>query len=540
MSNVRDLDAARAALDRRVIDVVAGELPSLVSHAENALIAANAGVYQRGGQLVRVVTLESDTAQHGVRRVKGSTIILPVTAQYLPIALGRAADWRRFDKREKAWRRIDAPAAVASALLASAGEWKFPSLAGIVKAPTLRSDASLLDRPGYDAQSHLYAAFNPNDFPQIESKPTRDDALEALDLLDNLFGECLFAGGDRSAHASVAIASTITATLRHGIDMAPAFGYSAYKAGSGKTTTAKAAGLLAAGIDPPVIALSDDESELKKAILAILIAGDTVVLIDNVARPVDSATLCAVLTSGTYSDRVLGLSQKVTVPTNTTWQLTGNSLEFVGDLTTRVLLSVLDPEMERPEERPFKRNLAEYVLENRGELLKAALTVPLAYAAAGSPAVKAQRSRFTQWDRMVRNPMLWLGCADPLDTQAELRASDPEREGLLAMIDAWSQEFDRPATVADAVKAASGTGQSERSQLYDALIGVAGERDGKINAKRLGRYIKKHLRRIENGRRFEFAGTDALSCRPMYRVTTLSSVSSVSSVSTTQRVENGK
>jgi hypothetical protein len=539
--NVRDLSEARAALDRRVIDVVAGELPALVMQAEEALIAAKAGIYQRGGQLVRIVTLESDTAQFGVKRVAGSTLILPVSLQYLPLAMSRAADWRRFDKREKAFRRCDAPAAVASALLASAGEWKFPSLAGIVKAPTLRTDASLLDRPGYDAKSHLYGAFNPQDFPAINPKPTRDEALEALSLFDDLFGECIFAGGDRSAHASVAIASTLTACVRHAMDTAPGFGFSAHKPGSGKTTAAKAAGLLAAGIDPPVIALSDDEAELKKAILAILIAGDSVVLVDNVAKPVDSAALCAVLTSATYSDRVLGMSAKVTVPTAATWQLTGNSLEFVGDLTTRLVMCTLDPEMENPEARAFKRNLAEYVLENRGELLKAALTIPLAYAAAGFPAVNAPRSRFTQWDRMVRNPMLWLGAADPLDTQAELRAADPVREALLAMLGAWCDQFgDKPTSVADAVKAATSSGQSEHAQLFDALSSVAGERDGKINTRRLGRYITRNLRRIENGQRFEAAGIDLVSKTRLYMVGRLPGVSGVIGLSANPSRTNGR
>jgi hypothetical protein len=75
---------------------------------------------------------------------------------------------------------------------------------------------------------------------------------------------------------------------------------------------------------------------------------------------VDSAALCAVLTSAIYSDRVLGVSQKVSVPTASTWLLTGNSLEFVGDLTSRVLLSVLDPECEHPEARPFRRTCTSF------------------------------------------------------------------------------------------------------------------------------------------------------------------------------------
>ncbi len=512
-----------------VIEVQAGELSSIVAKAAEALIATNAGIYQRGGQLVRIVTLARDTAQHGIRRSAGSTVIMPVTRDYLPLALGRAANWARWDKREKAMRRIDPPAAVATAMIASAGEWKFPSLAGIVTAPTLRSDATLLDRPGYDAESHLFAAFNPDEFPAINSKPSRDDALEAVAVLDNLFSECIFTGGDRSAHASVAIAAAITACERHAMPTAPAFAISAHKQGSGKTTIARAIGQLSMGREPAVIAPTDDETEFKKALLATLIAGDPVVLIDNVARPVDSASLCAVLTSPIYSDRVLGVSQKVSVPTTATWLFTGNAIEFVGDLTTRVLLSVLDPEVEHPEARPFRRNLSEYVLENRGALVAAALTVSLAYAAAGSPAIKAPRSRFTEWDALVRNPLLWLGAADPLETQAELRATDPVREALIALLTAWRDTFgERPASVANAVETASATGMSANPHLLDAISAVAGERNGGINNRRLGRYLVRSIRRIEGGLRFEDSGIDLISKNRLFRVSGVTGVTGVS------------
>jgi putative DNA primase/helicase len=521
--------------DRRIIEVQAGELSSLVAQGEAALIATDAGIFQRGGQLVRIAILERDTAQHGVRRTAGSTVIMPVTRDYLPLALGRAADWQRWDKREKALRRIDPPAAVSTAMIASAGEWKFPPLAGIVTAPTLRSDATLLDASGYDANSHLFAAFNPNEFPVINRTPSREEALEALQMLDDLFGECIFTGGNRSPHASVAIAASITACVRHALPTAPAFAFSAHKAGSGKTTTAKAVAQLSMGRDPPVIAPTDDEAEFKKALLAILIAGDAVVLIDNVAKPIDSAAFCAALTTAFYSDRILGVSQKVSVPTTATWLLTGNSIEFVGDLTTRVLLSVLDPEVEHPEARPFRRNLAEYVLQNRGALVAAALTVPLAYAAAGSPKVNAPRSRFTEWDALVRNPLLWLGAADPLDTQAELRATDPFREALVALLTAWRDAFDtNPASVANAVEAATATGMSARPQLLDAINAVAGERNGGVNNRRLGRYLTRNIRRIEGGSRFEDAGTDLLTKNRLFRV---AGVTGVTGVSTTQRAE---
>ncbi len=531
--NVVDLQERIDSLRARItIDVAAGELPEIVAHAERALIAEGAGIFQRGGQLVRIVKVESDSVRHGIQRAAGSLTILPVTREWLPIALSRVADWRRFDKREKVYRRSDPPAAVAGALIACAGEWKFPPLAGIVTAPTLRPDGSLLDSPGYDPCSQLFAAFDPADFPSINANPSRDDELAALHLLDDQFSECIFTDGNRSAHASVALAAVITAVVRQALPTAPAFAVSAHKQGSGKTTAAKAVAQIALGRDPPVIAATDDENELKKALLAILIAGDAAVLLDNVAKPVDSAALCAVLTSASYADRVLGASQKITVPTNCTWLVTGNSIEFVGDLTTRVLLSVLDPEVENPEARPFKRNLAEYVLEHRGELVAAALTVPLAYLAAGSPAPNARRSRFAEWDRLVRYPLLWLGAADPLDTQAQLRATDPIREALTALLTAWRDTFgDEPATVADVIAAATSPGQSARPQLLEALQGVAGERNGEINARRLGRYLARNARRIEGGARFEHIGNDPISKRPRYRAVRVPGISGVTGVS---------
>lgn len=537
-----DADIARERLDeatpvnRVQVGVQAGDLARIVKEVEAALIATGQGIYQRGGQLVRIATLEHDSAQHGVMRTAGSNVILPVTRDYLPLALARCANFRKFDGRVKEMRTIDAPSAVTSALIAAAGEWKFPSLAGIVSAPTLRSDGTLLNQPGYDAASHLFAAFDPDEFPKIDTAPSREQAIEALDLFDDLFGECSFEGGSRSAHASVAIAACITACVRHALATAPAFALSAHKAGSGKTTTAKVPAQLAMGRDPPVIAPTEDEAELKKALLAILIAGDAVVLIDNVARPVDSAALCAVLTSAIYSDRVLGVSLKVSVPTASTWLLTGNSIEFVGDLTSRVLLSMLDPECELPEARPFKRNLADYVLGHRGELVRAALSVPLAYIAAGRPIVTAPRSRFSDWDALVRYPLLWLGAADPIDTQAQLRASDPVRESLDALLRAWRNAFgDQPASIASAITAATAPGQLADLPLHEALKAIAGERSGEINARRLGRYIKRSVRRIEGGLRFEVMDIDRLTNRPQYRV---ASVTSVSSVSTNPSREN--
>lgn len=522
--NVASIADARRG--HRVIELRAGELARVVAEAEAALIEAGAEIYQRGGQLVRVVALDAPLTQHGIRRAAGARVILPVTREWLALELARHVTFLRFDARAKKLLPIDPPPKIAAAILSAAGEWHFEHLAGIVTAPTLRRDGTLLDRSGFDSESCLYAAFDAEQFPVIDPRPSRQAAEASLQQLRDVFAESAFSGGADSAHASVVLAAVITACLRSALEMAPASGISAHKAGSGKTTVGKVIAQVAIGTDPPVFSPTEDEQELAKALLAILIAGDPILLLDNISRPLDSAALCAVLTSATYRGRVLGLSQTVTVPTRATWIVTGNSLEFVGDLTSRALLCVLDPQVEHPERRPFKRDLAAYVLANRGALVRAALTVPLAYIAAGSPAVDRERSRFSDWDRLVRYPLLWLGAADPLATQDELRGADPVRETLLAVLHAWRDTFGSdPVTVARAVDAASGAGMSANSVLQEALHAAAGERNGEINGRRLGRYLVRSLRRIEDGLRLEDAGQDPITCRRKFRVTSVSSVS---------------
>jgi len=529
---VNSIEKARAQLDqeaaRTVIVVRAGEVPRIVTEAQTALLATEAGIYQRGGQLVRIVKLDAATQQSGVKRSAGTIVIMPVTKDYLNVALARSARFEKFDGRVGKVRTIDPPSAASAALLSLSGEWQFPVLAGLITAPTLRSDGSLLDQPGYDAATRLFGVYEPNDFPKIDPRPSRLDACAACDVLNDLFSECAFEGDSDSAHASVAIAALITAALRQALPIAPAFGISAYKASSGKTTIAKTVTQVCTGrLEPAALSFPEDETELRKCLLSILIAGDPCVLIDNVNRPVDSAAFCALLTSAIYADRVLGVNTKVALPTAVTWMLTGNHLQFVGDLTTRALLCVLDPQLEHPEARQFKRDLPTYVAQHRGEFLAAALTIPLAYLAAGEPhSPKAAASRFREWDRLVRQPLLWLGLADPLSTQEKLRSNDIVREGLVRALHACHETFgENMFTVADIVREAGKTDPGQSQRLFEAMRDVAAGRDGTINARSLGRYLQRSLRRIEDGLRFDDAGEDPTTHRRRFRVSVVDATS---------------
>ena len=106
--------------------------------------------------------------------------------------------------------------------------------------------------------------------------------------------------------------------------------------------------MIATGRVAPVMSAGKDDEEIRKRIVAFLLAGFPVGCIDNVEHPFGNEVMCTVLTQAVYRDRVLGRSELATLPTGVTWTITGNNLQFVGDITTRVLPCDLDPQDDLP------------------------------------------------------------------------------------------------------------------------------------------------------------------------------------------------
>ena len=81
---------------------------------------------------------------------------------------------------------------------------------------------------------------------------------------------------------------------------------------------------------------------------------------------------------------------------------------------------------------------------------------------------------------------------------------DPERELVGYFLQAWFAKFGKtPALVKDAINAAQGINYDHpHESLLEAITDIAGERDGNINCKRLGWWIKRHAGRVVNGLRF--------------------------------------
>jgi len=201
--------------------------------------------------------------------------------------------------------------------------------------------------------------------------------------------------------------------------------------------------------------------------------GDPVISIDNCEHPLESTFLCQALTQQRLKIRVLGQSRHVEVPANAAIYATGNNLEIANDLTRRALLCTIDAHCERPELRTFETNICETVRANRGPLVAAALTVLRAWHLTGTAMGLAPFGSFEEWSQRIREPLVWLGYADPCETMAKVRDNDPRRTELGAVLAQWKEVLGVGSayTLQQVVNASI-----NNVDFHAALIAVAGNR----------------------------------------------------------------
>ena len=477
------------------IEVKGGILHELADQLEQVLIdKPEAGVYQRGGYLVEIGTVP-DKHQKDVTHAQDAYVIVPVTTTRARDIATRFSGWKKWDARKDGFKSIDCPKEVADTLLCRSTS-QLPVLVAVLGAPTMTPDGKLIGTPGFDARSGVY--LHMNDWQKLKKKkPTHDDAVAARQLLEDLVSEFPFT--DDAARATW-LAALLTALIRWSLRTAPFFGFDAPVMGSGKSLLGALIGCLVTGHDPAVMAQPKDENEAAKKMLAVLMAGDPVLLIDNIEHAIVGEVLCSVATSETYSDRLLGQTKKVTVSTAVTIMMTGNNLIVRGDLSTRMLIARLDAGIEHPEERSFKRaDIRQYALAHRQELVNAALTILQAHHLAGRPECGLKPfGRFEDWSHRVRAPLVWSGAADPCETRSRIENIDPEREMHAQLLTAWWANYGPKEVILQQIVHDCTSGKPDFEELMDAITLIAAE-GKKINTMRLARRVSKWESRIAAG-----------------------------------------
>jgi hypothetical protein len=500
--NEEEIDNAnRDAAAAPSIRVMGGDLAAATQSALQVLAAepdALNAVYVRASLLMVPTRVRERLNANGIRRPMNALILRAASPDWMALRLAQRAAFYKVSEKGTAYA-VDPPQRLCRTVLAAAPWEQLPPLTGIIEAPTILPDGTLVDAAGYDPSCGLL--FDPGNthFPAIPARPTRRQAEDALALLRQPIEDFPFLD---EASRAVALSAMLTVLIRRTLRAAPLFAFDAPKMASGKTLIATVCSYIATGRGPCLMSQVEDPADERKRLFSALLEGPAIIVIDNVERALRSDSLCIALTEPTFTDRVLGKTENATAQTNCCFFATGNNLVISGDLSARALLSRIDPECERPEEREFTRNLHEWVPEHRGELAAAALTVIRGFLAAGEPKQNLPNfARFEEWQRLCRFPLTWLGCADPCSTRKNIETKDPVRAALKALLSARHDHFKEATTVKDAVK----SDEKDAATLHAAMENVAGEKGG-INARRLGNFIAKHERRIEGALHFERAG----------------------------------
>jgi hypothetical protein len=173
-----------------------------------------------------------------------------------------------------------------------------------------RADGTIHDAPGYDERTRVIYEPGGVTFPLVPEQPTRDDARRALAELVEPFSEFPFkAECDRAATAALILSQIGRAAIDGVIPMC---GSLAPTPGSGKGLLASAATMIPTGRSAPLMSPTDDDEETRKRLLSIALAGDPVVVIDNVDGELGSAPLSMAITAGVVRDRPLGFTKMIT------------------------------------------------------------------------------------------------------------------------------------------------------------------------------------------------------------------------------------
>ena len=204
--------------------------------------------------------------------------------------------------------------------------------------------------------------------------------------------------------------------------------------------------IIATGTSAPILTLSDSEEELQKSITSLLIEGATVISIDNVTGRLRSKHLEAVLTAELWRGRLLGHSKMVFVPQRATWLVTGNNITLGGDLARRCYRIRLDPHASQPWKRSgfTHEDLAGWVAEQRGALIRALLTLVRAWYAAGQPLAPGlpTMGTFTKWVRTIGSILAYAGIAGFLANRKKLDEDlDEENAQWEVFLGAWLDLF---------------------------------------------------------------------------------------------------
>jgi hypothetical protein len=457
------------------------------------ILGASGGLYDRG-KIVRVVDDQT----------RGGSVAHVMTPAALIMATHEAARPYLVKVKNDSIEEIDAPLPHQIAVMYQDWrDWGLPRLNGIAAAPLLGEDGSIRTARGYDPATGLWCEENmPKLAGLVPPKPDKDAAAKALLAIRSTFRTFCFAdavmmseGGGAMAvdtgrppgmDESSFLASLLTASCRPSLWLAPGalFGASPMSgAGVGKGLLVRCICEIAFGRQPYAITAGGTGEEQEKRIAAALIAAGPALFLDNFnGVTLKSAALASALTERPAQVREFGKLDFITLNALAFVALTGNGLVLAEDLVRRFLSILFDARMEDPEQRRFEVSILDEVKLRRTELLAGLLTI-WRFGRLGSAIGRGRPlGSYDQWCSWVRDPLVALGCCDPVARVSEAKLRDPSRQAIITLFEVWWEKHHNHLIKAndlhDDVKRAADPQGRGRQYLAAYLERLAGTRLG--------------------------------------------------------------
>ena len=458
-------------------DVLAGK-PELIVHTADLTVTARA-LAKLLAQQCNNLFLHADRPVLVIPADDGIPTIRPLSCNEIIIAAHKVCQPVKPNPR----REVTLPDKVAELYLAMPDEWRLRELAGVTTGPILHADGSIRTAPGYDDETRCLCCCNLT--LTMPDKPSIDDAKRALATLRHSFRTHAFAdrvtvpeefsidsrsvkndvvnleqapGKDESAY----LVALSTAVTRASLPLAPGFAWRAPDtsgSGAGKDFLVKAIAIVAFGNNEPrPVPPRASREELDKTITAELLRGEPFVYLQNFNDlTLQSPVLCVALTDRHTQLRIMGKSE-MGENAKAFIAITGNALIIGQDLVRRVITIGIDARCENPELREFAGDFLADIRRQRGELLTAVLTI-WRWGRQAKLTRKGAKplGGFEQWTAWVRDPLLALGCHDPVARVAELKTSDPYRQATVDIFETWWEHHEdksvKASELADEVQA---------------------------------------------------------------------------------------
>ena len=358
-------------------------------------------------------------------------------------------------------------------------------LESVVSAPFFDEGGKLVEKPGYHPDARCW-------LEQHGVKVEAMDVATAKKVIDEWLVDFSFAEDSDRINA---IALFLLPFVRRMIKgPTPGHLVEASTAGSGKGLLTKILLLPSLGKPPEATAFSDSEDERRKAILAALLGGRPVLMIDNLKGKVDSPALEGVLTATMWQDRQLGSSSTRYVANKATWVLTGNNAELSLDMARRCLRIRLDQGVERPYEQDIKQfqhpDIEGYTIQNRGRLVSAAVALVRGWQAAPVPGVKTLGS-FEAWSEVIGGILQRAGYPGWLDNRDVLfRLADRQGDQMRTFVAEWAKAFAVDPEHGRKAKPPN-TGQLVKlAEDHDLFAGTLGDGSERSKATRFGAMLE--------------------------------------------------